>query len=180
MKAVHQGFIARGRILSSRNVSFSRRFNAAIRISTSMASTRHQSSAIDRVKASPWSQHLLKVSAPHKNDPKFLSKSNVAKRKAYVALGSNLGDRIGWIEKACNEMSARGIKITRTSSLWETEPMYVLDQHSFINGACEVSCVCLFLECISRPFCPCTHQQETDSIPMIFKACPCSGIPYLE
>jgi 7,8-dihydro-6-hydroxymethylpterin-pyrophosphokinase len=45
------------------------------------------------------------------------------------------------IEKACNEMSARGIKVTRTSSLWETEPMYVLDQNSFINGACEVGLI---------------------------------------
>ncbi len=25
------------------------------------------------------------------------------------------------------------------SSLWETKPMYVLDQDSFINGACEVN-----------------------------------------
>ncbi|KAK3294019.1 Dihydropteroate synthase-like protein [Chaetomium fimeti] len=60
------------------------------------------------------------------------------KRTAYIALGSNLGDRIGWIEKACNEMDARGIKVKRTSSLWETEPMYVLDQDRFVNGACEV------------------------------------------
>ncbi|KAK4157339.1 putative dihydropteroate synthase [Chaetomidium leptoderma] len=60
------------------------------------------------------------------------------KRIAYVALGSNMGDRIGWIEKACNEMDARGIRVTRTSSLWETEPMYVLDQDRFVNGACEV------------------------------------------
>lgn len=103
-----------------------------------MASTRHQSSAADRVKASPWSQHPLPVSTPDKNDPKLSSKSNATKRKAYIALGSNLGDRIGWIEKACNEMSARGIKITRTSSLWETKPMYVLDQDSFINSTCEV------------------------------------------
>jgi 2-amino-4-hydroxy-6-hydroxymethyldihydropteridine diphosphokinase/dihydropteroate synthase len=63
------------------------------------------------------------------------------KRMAYVALGSNMGDRIGWIEKACNEMDARGIRVTRTSSLWETEPMYVLDQDRFVNGACEV-CLC--------------------------------------
>ena len=62
----------------------------------------------------------------------------VAKRTAYIALGSNMGDRIGWIEKACNEMDARGIKVKRTSSLWETEPMYVLDQDRFINGVCEV------------------------------------------
>ncbi|KAG7287074.1 hypothetical protein NEMBOFW57_006577 [Staphylotrichum longicolle] len=60
------------------------------------------------------------------------------KRMAYIALGSNMGDRIGWIEKACNEMDARGIRVKRTSSLWETEPMYVLDQDRFVNGACEV------------------------------------------
>lgn len=60
-------------------------------------------------------------------------------RTAYIALGSNLGDRISWIEKACKEMDARGIKVKRTSSLYETEPMYVLDQDSFVNGACEVS-----------------------------------------
>ncbi|KAE9575761.1 Folic acid synthesis protein fol1 [Colletotrichum fructicola] len=57
---------------------------------------------------------------------------------AYIALGSNLGDRVGWIEKACAEMDRRGIKVKRTSSLWETEPMYVLDQDRFVNGACEV------------------------------------------
>lgn len=59
-------------------------------------------------------------------------------RTAYIALGSNMGDRIGWIEKACNEMDARGIRVKRTSSLWETEPMYVVDQDRFVNGACEV------------------------------------------
>lgn len=60
------------------------------------------------------------------------------KHTAYIALGSNLGDRIGWIEKACNMMGERGIKIKRTSSLWETAPMYVVNQENFINGACEV------------------------------------------
>lgn len=140
MKALHQGLAIWGRALPSRNVFLSRGLNVASRISISMASTRHQSSATDRVKASPWSQHPLRVSTPLKNDPKLPSNRNASvKRTAYIALGSNLGDRIGWIEKACNEMLARGIKITRTSSLWETEPMYVLDQDNFINGACEVS-----------------------------------------
>ncbi|KAI0393856.1 Dihydropteroate synthase [Xylariaceae sp. FL0594] len=60
------------------------------------------------------------------------------KRVAYIALGSNLGDRVAMIEQACREMDARGIKVTRTSSLWETEPMYVLDQDRFVNGVCEV------------------------------------------
>ncbi|KAF7542780.1 hypothetical protein G7046_g10114 [Stylonectria norvegica] len=60
------------------------------------------------------------------------------KRTAYVALGSNLGDRVAEIERACNEMDKRGIRVKRTSSLWETEPMYVKDQNRFVNGACEV------------------------------------------
>lgn len=61
-----------------------------------------------------------------------------AKKRAYIALGSNLGDRIGWIEQACRAMDARGIRVVRTSSLWETEPMYVLEQAKFANGVCEV------------------------------------------
>ncbi|KAG5999481.1 hypothetical protein E4U43_002051 [Claviceps pusilla] len=59
-------------------------------------------------------------------------------KKAYIALGSNLGDRVAEIERACNEMDRRGIRVKRTSSLWETEPMYVLEQDRFLNGACEV------------------------------------------
>lgn len=57
---------------------------------------------------------------------------------AYIALGGNLGDRVAEIERACKEMDKRGIKVTRTSSLWETEPMYVTDQDRFLNGVCEV------------------------------------------
>ena len=45
-------------------------------------------------------------------------------------------------EKACREMDARGIRVKRTSSLWETEPMYVLEQDRFVNGACEVCSPC--------------------------------------
>ena len=60
--------------------------------------------------------------------------------RAFIALGSNLGDRIAMIEKACKEMEVRGdIRIVRTSSLWETKAMYVLVQGNFINGTCEVS-----------------------------------------
>ncbi|KAK5998581.1 Folic acid synthesis protein fol1 [Cladobotryum mycophilum] len=59
-------------------------------------------------------------------------------KTAYIALGSNLGDRVSEIEEACNEMDRRGIRVKRTSSLWETEPMYVKDQNRFVNGACEV------------------------------------------
>lgn len=50
-----------------------------------------------------------------------------------------MGDRVAMIEQACKEMEANGkICIVRTSNLWETKAMYVLDQDNFVNGACEV------------------------------------------
>ena len=58
--------------------------------------------------------------------------------RAYIALGSNVGDRLGMIESACLEMDRRGISVVRTSGLYETEPMYLEDQQPFTNGACEV------------------------------------------
>ena len=58
--------------------------------------------------------------------------------RAYVALGSNLGDRIRMIESACHEMHQQGIRVIRTSALYETKPMYVEEQDPFVNGVCEV------------------------------------------
>ncbi|RAK71093.1 folic acid synthesis protein [Aspergillus fijiensis CBS 313.89] len=58
--------------------------------------------------------------------------------RAFIAFGSNVGDRIEMIEAACREMERASIRVKRTSSLFETAPMYVLDQDPFINGVCEV------------------------------------------
>ncbi|KAI5301861.1 trifunctional dihydropteroate synthetase, partial [Ascosphaera pollenicola] len=58
--------------------------------------------------------------------------------KAYIALGSNMGDRLSMLEQSLEEMEARGIHVLRTSSLYETTPMYVTDQDVFLNGICEV------------------------------------------
>ncbi|KAL3475756.1 hypothetical protein BJX99DRAFT_259014 [Aspergillus californicus] len=57
---------------------------------------------------------------------------------AYIALGSNVGERVEMIEQACLELDRAGIKVRRTSSLFETAPMYYLDQDPFMNGVCEV------------------------------------------
>lgn len=104
--------------------------------------TRHQSTSTEAVSSKLWTPHALKPFSSSSSPSLIISKPSedaAKKHTAYIALGSNLGDRIDWIEKACNEMSKRGIHVKRTSSLWETEPMYVTDQDSFINGACEVS-----------------------------------------
>jgi hypothetical protein len=58
---------------------------------------------------------------------------------AYVALGSNIGNRIKNIENACRELTKRGLKVLRTSALYETKAMYFEDQPPFLNGVCEVS-----------------------------------------
>ncbi|KAL8678897.1 MAG: hypothetical protein Q9186_004791 [Xanthomendoza sp. 1 TL-2023] len=61
-----------------------------------------------------------------------------ASSHVFIALGSNIGDRIGMIEQACVEMAHRGLRVRHTSSLYETEAMYKTDQPSFVNGVCEI------------------------------------------
>ncbi|KAK0289131.1 trifunctional dihydropteroate synthetase [Friedmanniomyces endolithicus] len=56
-----------------------------------------------------------------------------------VALGSNVGDRLRSIETACNAIDTEpDMRVVQTSSLYETEPMYVQDQERFLNGVCEI------------------------------------------
>jgi 2-amino-4-hydroxy-6-hydroxymethyldihydropteridine diphosphokinase len=53
---------------------------------------------------------------------------------AYLALGSNLGDRRANLRRAVEQLEAQ-VTIERVSSLYETEPAYVLDQPRFLNAA---------------------------------------------
>jgi 2-amino-4-hydroxy-6-hydroxymethyldihydropteridine diphosphokinase len=56
----------------------------------------------------------------------------------YLALGSNLGDRAAYLERARAELDARGALILRESTVHETEPFGVLDQPRFLNQVLEV------------------------------------------
>ncbi|KAL8932003.1 MAG: hypothetical protein Q9211_006592, partial [Gyalolechia sp. 1 TL-2023] len=76
--------------------------------------------------------------------------SSYGDRRVLLALGSNVGDRIGTIEQACSEMSRRGLKVLKTSSLYETDPMYKTDQPSFINGVCQVQTTLAPLELLDE------------------------------
>ena len=62
---------------------------------------------------------------------------------AYIALGSNLGDRKLTIERALNALDARGITVVNTSQLYTSSPMYVTDQPQFLNA---VACVMTTLD----------------------------------
>ncbi len=69
------------------------------------------------------------------------------RHRAFIALGSNVGDRLEMIERACKLLEHSGeVSILRTSSLWETKAMYVENQADFLNGVCEVET--LFQICI--------------------------------
>ncbi len=103
------------------------------RLELRSACTKHRNSNI-------YAQPRAKAQTFQRQSIRLLHGPANTKHRAFVALGSNMGDRVAMIEEACNLMESRGkIKIARTSSLWETKAMYVLDQSHFVNGACEVS-----------------------------------------
>ncbi|EKO1913014.1 2-amino-4-hydroxy-6-hydroxymethyldihydropteridine diphosphokinase [Clostridium botulinum] len=58
--------------------------------------------------------------------------------KAYVAFGSNIGDKKDYIKRALEKIEEREIKIIKVSPIYETEPYGVLDQDSFINGVVKI------------------------------------------
>jgi 2-amino-4-hydroxy-6-hydroxymethyldihydropteridine diphosphokinase len=58
--------------------------------------------------------------------------------KAFIALGSNLGDKRKNIEIAIEKIKEKGIKILKVSSIIETEPYGYKDQDSFLNAVCLV------------------------------------------
>jgi len=59
--------------------------------------------------------------------------------RAYLSLGSNLGDSVAMLRKALKMLPAAGIRVGRVSSLYKTEPVEFLDQPWFVNCVTEVS-----------------------------------------
>lgn len=58
---------------------------------------------------------------------------------AYIALGSNLGDREENLRTALKHLEAKGVRVVKVSTFIETEPYGVTDQPGFINAACQVA-----------------------------------------
>eukprot|EP01031_Cornospumella_fuschlensis_P036410 gene36410-44167_t len=52
---------------------------------------------------------------------------------AYIALGSNLGDRGGALHQALRLLTSLG-NLQSTSFMYKSEPMYHSDQPSFMNA----------------------------------------------
>ncbi|KAJ2880033.1 trifunctional dihydropteroate synthetase, partial [Coemansia asiatica] len=66
--------------------------------------------------------------------------SSSALHSAYIALGTNVGDRLANLHCALDHLRTDLPKshLVETSFLYETAPMYVTDQPAFLNGACLV------------------------------------------
>lgn len=59
--------------------------------------------------------------------------------RAYIGVGSNLGDREGNIENAIKKINESGVtKVTKESLKYETKPVGYLNQDNFINCALEI------------------------------------------
>ena len=59
--------------------------------------------------------------------------------RAFVGLGSNLGDREGLLRDAVAALGAvPGVEVRRVSTLRETDPVGYVDQPRFLNGAAEL------------------------------------------
>jgi len=59
-------------------------------------------------------------------------------QNAYVGLGSNLGDRAGYLLLAVRGMLHAGLDVIRLSSIYETEPVEYEDQPAFLNMVAEL------------------------------------------
>lgn len=56
----------------------------------------------------------------------------------YLSLGSNMGDRIGYVQQAASLLGAdEGITIVRTSAFYETEPWNINTNTWFVNAVIE-------------------------------------------
>lgn len=59
-------------------------------------------------------------------------------KTVYLALGSNLGDRLAYLQKALDLLHRPTLQVKRAASVYETEPMEVTDQPWFLNTVLEV------------------------------------------
>jgi 2-amino-4-hydroxy-6-hydroxymethyldihydropteridine diphosphokinase len=59
--------------------------------------------------------------------------------RAYIALGSNVGDRLAFLRRAVACLRGTpNLQVTQLSSVYETEPIGVTDQSWFLNAVVEI------------------------------------------
>lgn len=59
-------------------------------------------------------------------------------KNIFLGLGSNQGDRVGYVRRAVDMLETHGVHVIRRSQLYETEPVSDVSQDNFINAVIEV------------------------------------------
>lgn len=73
---------------------------------------------------------------------------------AYIALGSNMGDREDYLNGAVNALkNIKGCKVKKVSAFLETAPYGVTDQADFLNGCLELETLLYPLELLDELHC---------------------------
>jgi 2-amino-4-hydroxy-6-hydroxymethyldihydropteridine diphosphokinase len=76
---------------------------------------------------------------------------------AYLSIGSNIGDRLENLRQACRRLESSGLRLRALSSVYETEPVDVLEQDWFLNCAVAIETTLGPLELLDK-----VHDIERD------------------
>lgn len=71
-------------------------------------------------------------------------------KTAFLALGSNIGDREANLREAVERLDAGDIRVTRRSSLYETAPQELLDQPWFLNAVVAIETSLFPMQLLAR------------------------------
>lgn len=64
------------------------------------------------------------------------------RHKAYIGLGSNMGDKENYLKEAINKICAeKGVELVKQSSFIATKPWGYLDQEDFLNSVIEIETI---------------------------------------
>jgi 2-amino-4-hydroxy-6-hydroxymethyldihydropteridine diphosphokinase len=62
-----------------------------------------------------------------------------SRRRGYLGLGSNIGDRRAQLQAAVDALALHGVRVLRSSCTYDTEPVgLILDQPEFLNACIEI------------------------------------------
>lgn len=91
-------------------------------------------------KGGGWSKREASQNAARATLERFEREGTLFVRttRAYIGMGSNVGDRLGFLRSALREMRGRSCRVRRVSSVYETEPVGYTEQGWFLNAVVEV------------------------------------------
>ena len=69
----------------------------------------------------------------------LMSGTELIMATVYLALGSNLGDRLRYIKKAIEELENSGVKVLKLSAVIETDPVGGVVQGKYLNAVLKAS-----------------------------------------